>query len=166
MRHVRRRRRGPSRRRCQGATNLRSGLTPVWPRPIRTQPTGDGGSATSSHTSTSFFSEDNEGNLYVLDLFGTLFRIATDNHTAGDYNADGKVDDSDDDVWKADFGSTSKLDADGNDDTFVDAADYVIWRDNLGNTVGEEIGGPVVPEPAPPCLMCAMAVAAAFGRRR
>lgn len=95
-----------------------------------------------------------------------MFRIATDNHIAGDYNADGKVDDSDDDVWKADFGSTSKLDADGNDDTFVDAADYVIWRDNLGNTVGEEIGGPVVPEPALPCLMCAMAVAAAFGRRR
>jgi glucose/arabinose dehydrogenase len=111
------------------------------------------------------FAEDNKGNLYIVDLFGTLFRIATDNLIAGDYDADGKVDDADYAVWKADFGSTEKLDADGNGDAVVDAADYTIWRDNFGSSVDDPIDGTPIPEPALLCLICS-AACAELGRRR
>jgi hypothetical protein len=71
----------------------------------------------------------------------------------GDFDANGIVDASDNDVWKADFGSTTKLAGDANRDNVVDAADYVLWRANLGQTL---VGDPVsssstdlaVPEPA------------------
>jgi hypothetical protein len=53
----------------------------------------------------------------------------------GDYDHDGAVDDDDYLVWRADFGSTTKLDADGNNDSVVNAADYVLWRRNSGNTI-------------------------------
>ncbi|MEM9660415.1 MAG: hypothetical protein AAF961_18785, partial [Planctomycetota bacterium] len=42
------------------------------------------------------------------------------------------VDDADYEVWRAAFGSTSDLAADGNRNGRVDAGDYTIWRDNLG----------------------------------
>lgn len=38
-------------------------------------------------------------------------------------------------VWRANFGSTLLLAADGNRDGVVDAADYVVWRDNLGASI-------------------------------
>lgn len=50
----------------------------------------------------------------------------------GDYDHSGAVNVDDYLVWRADFGSITKLDADGNDDGVVDAADYVIWRKNEG----------------------------------
>ena len=49
----------------------------------------------------------------------------------GDYDYSGTVGPEDYGVWKANFGSTTNLDADGNDDHIVDAADYTIWRNNL-----------------------------------
>ena len=52
----------------------------------------------------------------------------------GDYDHNGAVNLDDYVVWRADFGSTTKLDADGNDDGVVDAADYVLWRKNSGST--------------------------------
>ncbi len=97
------------------------------------------------------FGEDNKGNLYIVDLFGKVFRIVTNNLIDGDYDADGEVDDADYAVWQADFGSTTNLDADGNGDNVVDAADYTVWRDNFGNSVhdlGAGSGGVSVPEPA------------------
>lgn len=52
----------------------------------------------------------------------------------GDYDGNGVVELADYEVWKASFGDTNLLVADGNGDSVVDAADYVIWRDNLGRT--------------------------------
>ena len=49
--------------------------------------------------------------------------------TAGDFNADGSVDDLDYDLWLANFNSTTNLSADGNGDGRVDINDYTIWRD-------------------------------------
>lgn len=85
------------------------------------------------------FGEDNKGNLYLVDLFGTVYRVVTDNLIAGDYNADGDVDEEDYAVWKTDLGSTENLDADGNGNNVVDAADYTVWRDNLGTNF--DLGG-------------------------
>jgi hypothetical protein len=48
----------------------------------------------------------------------------------GDYDNNGAVGVDDYLVWRADFGSTTKLDADGNGDGVVNAADYVVWRKN------------------------------------
>ena len=100
------------------------------------------------------FGEDALGNLYIVDYAGgtsgEVYKILTNELIAGDYNADGEVDDEDYAVWKADFGSTTNLDADGNGNNVVDAADYAVWRDNLGNSV-HDLGGSGagnVPEPA------------------
>lgn len=53
---------------------------------------------------------------------------------AGDYNSNGTVEETDYDLWKSTFGSTSDLRADGNNDNVVNVADYTVWRDNLGST--------------------------------
>ena len=52
---------------------------------------------------------------------------------AGDYDGNSIVDAADYQVYKATFGSTIDLRADGNADGVVDMMDYVIWRNNLGN---------------------------------
>lgn len=48
----------------------------------------------------------------------------------GDYFPDGIVNAADYGVWRANFGSTTQLAADGNQNNAVDAADYVVWRNN------------------------------------
>jgi hypothetical protein len=63
----------------------------------------------------------------------------------GDYNADGLVGAADYELWRATFGSRSRLAADGNGDSRIDAADYVIWR-NVVESIG---GGAVVGVPEP-----------------
>jgi hypothetical protein len=67
----------------------------------------------------------------------------------GDYNADGAVDTADYNLWKAKFGSTTHLAADGNSNGIIDAADYVVWRKHVGGA-GAAAGKGVasaVPEP-------------------
>jgi hypothetical protein len=46
----------------------------------------------------------------------------------GDYNGDTFVTVADYTKWRADFGSTTILSADGNGNGVVDAGDYVFWR--------------------------------------
>jgi hypothetical protein len=54
--------------------------------------------------------------------------------SGGDYNHDGEVNRLDYNVWKADFGQSVALDADGNNDRTINSADYVVWRNNLGTS--------------------------------
>ena len=61
---------------------------------------------------------------YLFDVTVPLF---------GDYDGSGYVDDSDYDVWKSTYGSTTDFRADGNYDGVVDTADYSVWRDHLGD---------------------------------
>jgi hypothetical protein len=46
----------------------------------------------------------------------------------GDFDASGTVDQSDYQVWRATFGSTTDLRADANGNGQVDLADYAAWR--------------------------------------
>jgi glucose/arabinose dehydrogenase len=98
------------------------------------------------------FGEDAVGNLYIAYIAsGEVYRIATDELIAGDYDADGDVDGADYLMWKELYG-TSNPAADGNGDGDVNAADYTVWRNNLGNSVHNlgsgSGGGPTgVPEP-------------------
>jgi hypothetical protein len=83
----------------------------------------------------------------------------------GDYDANGIVSAADYEVWKANYGSTENLAADGNRDGIVDTADFVIWRHNLGQTlVGTaEVGsGASLPVPEPATLVVALAILAVY----
>jgi glucose/arabinose dehydrogenase len=99
------------------------------------------------------FGEDAVGNLYITYLnSGEVFRIATDQLLAGDYDADGDVDASDYGVWRSTFGSSiGNPAADGSGNGVVDASDYVVWRKNLGASVHTSAGASAaseVPEPS------------------
>jgi hypothetical protein len=86
---------------------------------------------------------------------------------AGDFDADGDVDDDDYAVWKGAFGTSTILygsGADGNFDGKIDATDYTIWRDSLGAGAGGGSNVGVVPEPSTTLL--ALLAAAACGRLR
>lgn len=89
----------------------------------------------------------------------------------GDYFADGVVNDTDYNLWRQFYGSTSVLLADGDLNGVVDTADYIVWRNNRGNmlpaglSIGPVSGGgsslvaAVVPEPASALLLVAGAAA-------
>jgi subtilisin family serine protease/subtilisin-like proprotein convertase family protein len=51
----------------------------------------------------------------------------------GDYDSNGTVETADYDLWKATYGSTSDLRADGNGDGIVSLPDYVFWKNREGN---------------------------------
>ena len=75
----------------------------------------------------------------------------------GDYNQDGVVSSRDYNVWKAEYGSLTSLDADGNGDGVIDAADYTVWRDALAAfTSGSPANGVTVPEPSTLALLAAV----------
>jgi hypothetical protein len=78
----------------------------------------------------------------------------------GDFNEDGRVEFGDYDVWQANFGSTSKLAADGSGNGTIDAADYVVWRDHFHDesTIASIHGEYGVPEPRAVSLIAALAV--------
>lgn len=118
------------------------------------------------------FGEDAWGNLYLIDIGGTnsgeVFRILTDNDAVpGDYDRNGIVEEADYELWKEDYGSTTRLDADGNGDGRVGAADYTIWQDNLGaSSFGSGSGSGFVGVPEPATFWLAAFLTAALLRRR
>ena len=69
------------------------------------------------------------------------FRLAAP--IAGDYNADGTVDELDYTAWQNTFGQAVSpgTSADGNNDGLIDAADYTVWRD------AQSAPAAAVPEP-------------------
>jgi hypothetical protein len=71
---------------------------------------------------------------------------------AGDFDANGQVDQQDYNLWKSSFG-TAHAGADGNQDGIVNAADYTIWRDALGAAgAGSLAPFNAIPEPASTAL--------------
>jgi glucose/arabinose dehydrogenase len=118
------------------------------------------------------FAEDAVGNMYIVSInTGSVFRIATDALLAGDYDADGDVDQQDYGFWNTNFGTTAGagLAADGNGDGTVNAADYTVWRDNLGASVhnlGAGGGSVSVPEPTAAMLISLAAISTLIHRRR
>lgn len=83
----------------------------------------------------------------------------------GDYNRDGTVDAADFAIWQGDFGSTTNLNADGNDNLVVDAADFTIWRDNL-NASAPGLTGAGAATPEPTTSFMALGFLAVCGMRR
>jgi len=78
----------------------------------------------------------------------------------GDYNRDNVVNNADLALWRADFGSRLKAEADGNGNGVVDAADFLIWQRNYGRTPAVSS----VPEPG--AVTLAFLVLGAAGARR
>jgi peptidyl-prolyl cis-trans isomerase A (cyclophilin A) len=102
-----------------------------------------------------------------LDVFSSDVILLNDiralNIPEGDYNFNGVVNAGDVAVWKANFGSTTNLEADGNGDGRVDGLDYLIVQ----RTMGENTGAPVAPVPEPTALgLGALAAAALAAIRR
>ena len=111
-------------------------------------------------------------NVPLKNIPGTLAQnliyvnsVTTLNYPKGDYNFDTKADINDYNVWKANLGSKTAAEADGNGNGIVDAADYTIWRDSLGQMIGPGSGaGAAVPEPASIVLLT-LAVATLLSSR-
>ena len=74
---------------------------------------------------------------------------------AGDYDADGAVDQADYVAWRTAFGTSTILygsGADGNFDGIVDIADYTVWRNSFGaGQVGQSAAA--TPEPSAAVLL-------------
>lgn len=71
----------------------------------------------------------------VVQADGNFASVDLDYALDGDFNDDEVVNNSDYQIWKLFYGSTSILFADGNINGVVDAADYTIWRDNFGQSL-------------------------------
>ncbi len=111
------------------------------------------------------YAEDADGNIYIVDIGGQVFRIDTAIQIPGDYNGNDVVDDADFDLWKANFGSTISLSADGNADGVVNLADYTLWRDNRGRQLpGAAAAGKQIPEPTTAALAGGTLLALCLGR--
>jgi hypothetical protein len=111
---------------------------------------------------------DGLGNLYVAGRLGGdafLAKFIEQPAVPGDYDANGIVDVADHSVWKAVFGSTTEMGADGNRNGVIDAADYVVWRNNLASTSpAAGANAALIPEPAT-ILLLATVLALAGGHR-
>ncbi|MEO1065667.1 MAG: hypothetical protein AAFZ07_30010, partial [Actinomycetota bacterium] len=81
---------------------------------------------------------------------------------AGDYDLDGAVTIADDDFWRANYGSTDFLEADGDGNGVVDAADYALWVSGFGGGSAST----AVPEPVSLVLAGGAGVVALATRRR
>jgi len=85
----------------------------------------------------------------------------------GDYNGDSVVNMLDYTYWKANFGSTDHLAADGNRNGIVDAGDYTYWRKIYMGGSGAGAGtSAAVPEPSSALLFVIAIVSAAASPAR
>src|SRR5690606_10640684 len=69
-------------------------------------------------------------------------------------------------VWKADFGSTTKAEADGNGNGRVDAGDFLIWQRTRGQNFGAPAVGAIAAVPEPVAATLALLAPAACGLAR
>lgn len=82
----------------------------------------------------------------------------------GDYDGDDDVDGADFLVWQKDFGSTTNLDADGNNNNSIDAGDLDVWKANFPGGV-PVANVAAVPEPVGLTLLGLAALAMAVRGR-
>jgi hypothetical protein len=110
------------------------------------------------------FGEDAAGNLYFVELDGSLFKIVGD--IVGDVNGDSRVDNDDFIDWNTGMTSATNFgDADGDGDT--DGNDYLLIQQNFGAGVPPAAAaGAAVPEPAAMALASLAMVGFAVRRRR
>lgn len=99
---------------------------------------------------------------------GSLLRRAYETKQAltaipGDYDGNGLVDPEDAALWRATYGSSTNLGADGNSDGVVDAIDYTIWRDAVNGTTSQL--SLVVPEPGMMSIVAVQVVLMSITRR-
>jgi glucose/arabinose dehydrogenase len=110
---------------------------------------------TGTITNPDSFGEDAVGNLYIVTLGGSVFRVNTTQLLPGDYNADGTVNAADYTVWRDTLGQTvtAHSGADGDGDGVIDDGDYTVWTTNFGQSVHASGSGAAVPEPAAALLV-------------
>lgn len=101
----------------------------------------------------------------VGDLIYT-YRFDIINTPLGDYNFDGLVDAQDYSVWREDYGSTTRGEADGNGDGVVNEADLQVWLDSYGAVLAEDSAPGATPEPGALSLMLLLPLLARRCRNR
>lgn len=86
---------------------------------------------------------------YLID--DVKLELANPGELVGDYNQNGTVDAADYTVWQDTLGSTTNLNADGDNSNQIDAPDYDLWKSNFGTTslpgIGSMTSTIAVPEP-------------------
>jgi hypothetical protein len=96
---------------------------------------------------TDFASQFNSFSGPIISNAGLLFSVETVNEfQTGDYDFDSDVDSADYESWKADFGATVELFADGNRNGIVDASDYTLWRNRVIDLETDASVDQIVPE--------------------
>ena len=120
------------------------------------------------------FGEDANGNIYIVDLGGGIYRILTDTLVVGDFDANGNVGADDFEQWQANFSAATGAvftDGDADEDGDVDGVDFLAWQRKFGATAQDmppspATAGAVVPEPSTIALGGLSLLTILLGQRR